>query len=292
MPFGTGPILAPVDIGSNPEAALDWATAVARLMDRDLEIYFAAPNRKDEPLLREELQALTRYAQLRLPKDRQANYYFDLNWDPSTGIVDAAKHGGHCLIVQVTRERSALERLLQGSTTDDVISKSPCPVLAIPDDLPLPTGAPFKHILTATDLGAYGPMAMTATLSHLTRAGLTYLYVVDAAHAHLPELAIATDPEASFDQVVIGSRKALNTYLHEHPEVRPNGPFDVEIAVGDSVREITRHVKAIGHDLVIAGHHQRGLLAKLLLGSVAEEVLHRADVPVLIVPDPPAEAAA
>ena len=287
MPFGTAPILAPVDVGANPEAALDWVTAVARLTGRSVEIYFAAPHRTDEPLLREELVTLARHAKKRL-SDRpeiKITHTFEPKWDPSTAIIQKAKAGGHSLIVQVTHERSAFKRLIHGSTTDEVISNSPCPVLAVPDDLPAPTGQPFKRILVATDLGAIEPMALAAQWAAAGRSALTYLSVVDSAHAHLPELAMATDPEAQFEEVVEGARRSLNAFIHEHPELKPSIPYDVRVRIGDSAKEITRDVDEGGYDLVIAGHHQRGLLSRLLLGSVAEEVLHKADVPVLIVPE-------
>lgn len=286
MPFGTGPILAPVDIERSPEIAIGWATAIARLLNADLDIYFAAPRRKDEPLLREELQALTTYAARRLA-DRPAlkvNHHFEAQWDPGRAIVGEARRVGHQLIVQVTRERGALERLFQGSTTDEVIEAAPCPVLGIPDDLPPPDGVPFKRILAATDLETTTPLAIAKRWSQRCRAGLTFLYVVDAAHAHLPEVAVASDPTSTFDAIVDEARRSVNAYIHSNPDIKPDVTYEVEVRVGDSVQEIRRDVEEGGFDLVMAGHHQRGALARLLLGSIAEEVLHRADVPVLIVP--------
>jgi nucleotide-binding universal stress UspA family protein len=50
-------------------------------------------------------------------------------------------------------------------------------------------------------------------------------------------------------------------------------------------RGIIKEAEQRGADCIVVGSHGRGALLHLLLGSVAEEVLRGAAVPVLIVPD-------
>ncbi|MBA4176364.1 MAG: universal stress protein [Leptothrix sp. (in: Bacteria)] len=53
--------------------------------------------------------------------------------------------------------------------------------------------------------------------------------------------------------------------------------------VGVAAKEIVRLAAELGSDMIVIGTHGRGALAGLLLGSVAQRVVHRAEVPVLLV---------
>jgi nucleotide-binding universal stress UspA family protein len=54
--------------------------------------------------------------------------------------------------------------------------------------------------------------------------------------------------------------------------------------VGDVVEEILRTADAIKAELIIMGRHGHGAMYNLLVGSVTQGVLKRADPPVLLVP--------
>lgn len=59
---------------------------------------------------------------------------------------------------------------------------------------------------------------------------------------------------------------------------------------GDPVDEIARAASAV--DLVVMGCHDRGLVGRLIRGSMTERVLHRVDCPLLVVPCGSPESAA
>jgi len=48
--------------------------------------------------------------------------------------------------------------------------------------------------------------------------------------------------------------------------------------------ELLRHARRTGADLIIVGVHERGAISHAVLGSVAERVVQKAGVPVLVVP--------
>lgn len=58
----------------------------------------------------------------------------------------------------------------------------------------------------------------------------------------------------------------------------------VETATGAPAAEILRVIAGKRVDLVVMGTHGRGMVERVLLGSVADKVLHGSPVPVLAVP--------
>ncbi len=56
------------------------------------------------------------------------------------------------------------------------------------------------------------------------------------------------------------------------------------LAEGSPLHALLDYVKEVGSDLVILGSHGHGMVASLLLGSVAEGMVRKAVVPTLVVP--------
>ncbi|MEN9975166.1 MAG: hypothetical protein RLZZ282_1172, partial [Verrucomicrobiota bacterium] len=59
-----------------------------------------------------------------------------------------------------------------------------------------------------------------------------------------------------------------------------------QIAEGSPLHALLDYVQEIGADFVVLGSHGHGVIASLLLGSVAEGMVRKARVPTLIVPAP------
>ncbi len=57
-----------------------------------------------------------------------------------------------------------------------------------------------------------------------------------------------------------------------------------QIAEGSPLHALLDYVKECGADFVVLGSHGHGVIASLLLGSVAEGMVRKATVPTLIVP--------
>ncbi len=53
---------------------------------------------------------------------------------------------------------------------------------------------------------------------------------------------------------------------------------------GPTVESIFKEAKAIEADMIVVGSHGRGAMYQLLVGSISEEVLHKAEIPVLVIP--------
>ena len=73
---------------------------------------------------------------------------------------------------------------------------------------------------------------------------------------------------------------------HELFEVLPsatNVEFEHDLLQGDPVTELLRFVEDKDIDLVVIGSHGRTGLRRVLLGSIAEQVVRRSPVPVMTV---------
>ena len=57
-----------------------------------------------------------------------------------------------------------------------------------------------------------------------------------------------------------------------------------KLAEGSPLHAILEYVKECGADFVVLGSHGHGVIASLLLGSVAEGLVRKATVPTLVVP--------
>jgi len=86
---------------------------------------------------------------------------------------------------------------------------------------------------------------------------------------------------AELEKPLAASRDALSDI---GAKIEAEGvPVEVVLRDGEAAQAILDTLKERGCDLIVVGSHGRGLLARALLGSVAQRVLRHADVPVLVV---------
>jgi nucleotide-binding universal stress UspA family protein len=133
-PSGGKPVfLVPVDLSADSEAALVYAGAVAAQRDAHLIVLHAiavtgvdlvAPPGRSEDVTREQLDTLVTAANLPLEAEAVVGL------GPAAFVIaDLAAKRGASLIVIAPSRHNALDRLLLGSVTKNVIRMAPCPVL-------------------------------------------------------------------------------------------------------------------------------------------------------------------
>lgn len=137
----------------------------------------------------------------------------------------------------------------------------------------------FEKILIAVD---YGPIAAHAVdvgvdLAHSLHAQLAFVHAVDPTDPLAPESGI---PAAQLlAEAEREGQKLLERFREELGE--PTSP--VFFAVGKPAHEIVEAARMWHADVVVVGSHGRGGLRRVVLGSVAEEVMRQAPCPVLAV---------
>lgn len=198
---------------------------------------------------------------------------------PHQVLLHAARRvSADLLVVGATRSRR-LGRLL-GSTADRVTRQASCPVLVVRGDLTVPP----RRVLAPVDLSDLAADALVCGLALLERVcgddaariEVEALLVLEPDKEPRPESVSEADARAAH-------RLELEDFLAEHgagvaPEIEP------VLATGDAREEILRSTRKRPVDLVLLSTHGRGGFERLILGSVAAEVMREALVSVLLVP--------
>ncbi|ELZ55866.1 MULTISPECIES: universal stress protein [unclassified Haloferax] len=140
-----------------------------------------------------------------------------------------------------------------------------------------------EHVLVPIDGSPQSVAAVRFAASEWPDAELTLLNVINPADADYKERALS----GSEEWFQAEKRKARETFAEVKAEV---GLVDADRPVTDRI-EVGSPQKLIvevldddaGYDHVVMGSHGRTGVSRILLGSVAEEVLRRSPVPVTIV---------
>ena len=200
---------------------------------------------------------------------------------PADAIAEQARLLRADLVVIGTRGAGGLQHLLLGSVTEDVMRKSPVPVLAVPPHAPAEPAMPFQQVLLATDFSAASLAAMDAGLHLLadTSARATVLHVIDDPAED--DLFVARPYDVHRHSV------ALEQHVSESLELLMRERFDggrrpaLRVTHGRAAEQILSVAAEIGADLLIMGVHGRNPLDLAIFGSTTNDVVRQARCPVL-----------
>lgn len=142
---------------------------------------------------------------------------------------------------------------------------------------------PFDDILVAVDLGEQARDVVQAArdLAATTDAAITVLHVGHSALLMAPPVHAG----AAYPQLTLHAEQAGRAALEALAEdLVPDGQAcQIALRQGDPADEIVACAEENNHDLIVMGTHGRKGLARLLMGSVAEQVVRHSSVPVLLV---------
>jgi nucleotide-binding universal stress UspA family protein len=109
-------------------------------------------------------------------------------------------------------------------------------------------------------------------------------YALALSKHHGAELVVvqAVPPDQPFGWHA-RDRQALTAKLRQRAE-QSNVEFTDRVQTGDPAEIILLHARSLRPDVIVLGTHQRRAIDRLRMGSVAERVVAKATVPVLLVP--------
>jgi nucleotide-binding universal stress UspA family protein len=161
-----------------------------------------------------------------------------------------------------------------GSVAELVVRSSPIPVLVVPREVPVDR----DRILVAVDMREDASTQIVANASAIAlRLGMRVdLLQVLVAPPYVALDATVDPPPMPGMVLVERDLEKLQALLP--PEQRGT----VAVEWGDPARSVAELARS--HLLVVVGTHGRRGLERVLLGSVAEWIVRRCEVPVLVVP--------
>jgi nucleotide-binding universal stress UspA family protein len=143
---------------------------------------------------------------------------------------------------------------------------------------------PPKKILVATDFSetAGSALAHAKVLAQTFAAELHIIHVLHDPMTHAPAIASVEGLPQLREQSERDARDTLDKLLSESE--RQSSKAHLVVKWGTAYLEIADYAAKEKIDLIVMGTHGRGALPRLLLGSVAQKVLHQAPCPVFVVP--------
>lgn len=148
----------------------------------------------------------------------------------------------------------------------------------------------MKTIVVAVDFSnaTSGVLEMAIRLAKSFGAGLQLFHVIEPEPSYT---AYGFTPD-EFPAMNAFQEEAKRRAAHKLEELLTTVRADLPEATaclteGSPLHALLDHVKDSGADLVVLGSHGHGVIASLLLGSVAEGMVRKATVPTLVIPAGP-----
>lgn len=204
--------------------------------------------------------------------------------DPFEEILSAAEEADADLIVLGAHRKRRLLDMFIGTTAERVIRRGLRPTLMVHGE----AVAPWRHVMLAVDMSE-------ASLQAVRQAQA--LGVLDGARVTLVH---AFDPVARFSMSYTGmDDDRLRTYIDDEraeatrtlrtflQQIELEAAARILLVEGNAPQAIAQAVAERGADLLVVGTKGASGVKRLVLGSVAEELLDSAAIDVLAVPTDP-----
>lgn len=281
-------IMLATDFSERSDRALRRAVLLARAHGAALELIHVVDDDRPQRIVDREMadtrSLLMDLAQSLRAADGIACTVDTVLADPFSGIVQAAEQRRPDLLVLGPHRRQVLRDAFAGTTAERTIRTTNCPVLMVNG----PPAAPWRHALLTTDLTDQSRAALSRFVSlGLTATPASVLHVFDVLALRLTmsgtlhkedrdlylsdQASAARSRLAAFIQGISGLQAGL---MVRHDETT-------------QAHEILQAADEAGADLIVMANHGKGMLARMILGSVTARVLQSAPVDVLVFPASP-----
>jgi nucleotide-binding universal stress UspA family protein/CheY-like chemotaxis protein len=274
-------ILCPVNVFQTSRSPFEHALTLARWFHASVTVLYVSPTDFVPPVPGMPTDADTLEHQQRV--------------SPVTAFVDTFEHAG-VDVRTLVEAGDPVERILEcaetmasdllvvglpsqdgrvGSVPKKVARRASCPVLTIPPGFQPAAGAPFRHILYATDFSVSSLHALrhARSLARDTGADLCVLYVAHQLQSGDPSRHRAWSL-ADVDHVL---EPEVAERLHQLAAAHALDDVDLRVGAGTPWREIIRVANECDSDLIVMGVQGRN--GWLPFGSTTSHVIakwHRA----------------
>jgi nucleotide-binding universal stress UspA family protein len=280
-------ILLATDLSSRADRAMRRAAIAAAAAGAELFLLFVVDDDQPRSLIeagRREAGALLARAAEGLPELRAASARpLVEEGDPFDVILRVAEERDCDLVVLGEHRRRLLRDMLVGTTVERVIRLSRRPVLMVNA---LPDGA-YRRVLMTTDLSAVSGRALQAAAGTGLFAGGTVTVLHAREVPGLGAMAMADLPAASVAGHVEEGRREARADLQRFLaglDLPGLGRPELMVDTQPPAYAILDAVDRLRPDLLVLGTGGAGGVGRMVLGSVAAEVVRRVACDTLTVP--------
>ena len=297
-------VLVPLDGSEKDDRALEAAAAVSelaggnirllRVLDTPVEsistrgeilgVVDAARGARSEM----ERSAAKQAEQLAKTTGRRVTSEVGESIDVAQAILERAQNQATEFVVMATRAAGAVGRALRGSVADRVMRESPRPVFLVPPARSDSIGnTRLRRVLVPLD-GSDLALAAPEALLKLERLGdLDFLLLEVIAAGLIDEPSVQGFDASVLPQIARAQEETehrLNAVANHMQEAGAKAVGVRVVQAADAASAINRIAREDNVDLIAMSTRGRGGLKRLVLGSVAEGVVRRSNVPVLLFP--------
>ncbi|WP_327053636.1 universal stress protein [Halomicrococcus gelatinilyticus] len=284
-------ILLPYDGSEGAAEVLHHASEIAHWADATIQVLYVADTTRDSVTVVEghTVDVLAQQGEKAVDEAAKTLDTLGVSYDtdvvqgnPAPTIVEYAERYDQDLVVMPTHGREGVSRYFVGSVSEKVVRLSSVPVLTVrmqPDEK---LTFPYENVLIPTD----GSSAATYAADHLVElsasldATVHVLSVVEDAGLG-PDVRSTTSGQESER----AANDAVETVVSE-AETRGVDDIVRHVEHGTPVEEIRDCIESNDIHAVGMGTTGRRGTDRILLGSVAEETVRSAPVPVVTVAEP------
>lgn len=278
-------IMFATDFSERSDRALRRAVILARAHDAALEIVHVVDDDRPRRIVDHEVddarQLLNELARSLKDLDGVSCSTQIVQDDPFAGIVKAVAKTAPDLLVIGPHRRQILRDAFVGTTAERTIRAASCPVLMVNG----PPVGPWRHVLQTTDLSETAEKAFTRFtglgLGAGARSSLLTVFDAPALRLAMSESMGAEGQQAYLKDLRADARQALAAFAarlgigQAEMVVRPE-----ETTVANEILKAAQELKA---DLIVVATQGKGAVARMVLGSVAQQVLKDARCDVLAI---------
>jgi nucleotide-binding universal stress UspA family protein len=275
-------ILFATDLSCRTDRALDRSTMLAREWGARLVVVHVVSGPDpvtDLPSWREPQDPLE-VAWRRVRADVQDVEGIDIDvlverGEPSAVVLEKIDGLAPELVVTGVARDEALGRMTLGGTVEKLVRASTVPVLVVKSR----PRVPYRNVVVATDFSEGSRNALEAALELFPESRLTVFHAYE-----VPYETLLDDRMAAREAVARHVREECQAFLDATPAVAASGRSIEQLCeYGEASALLHDLVQVREIDLVVLGTQGRSGLAQMLLGSVAERLLVRLPVDVMVV---------
>ena len=209
-----------------------------------------------------------------MPTDRKVSVKSEIVFStPARALVKMSDEAE--MIVVGSSGKGMLARGVLGSVSSSVVRNANCPVALIRDEDPLIPDPQHAPVLVGTDGSPASELATEIAFDQASRRGVE-LIALHAFHdvpafdlQGLDWSALVSTVESTFAESLAGWQERY-----------PNVTVQRVVVCDQPARQLIERAESA--QLVVVGSHGRGGIERLMLGSVANTILHSVRIPVIV----------